>query len=268
MSPQPRGVRPRFVVLSAAAVFSILSMTQGPIGGGMTGPRTPSDLIPARPAEGATLLAWWPFDDERPPDPSGGVAAGRGPGAVAAKARDAVSGLSDLITGNFRPVRGISGAGLKLDGYTTSIRRAGSGAPRLDGAFSLEAWIALAAYPWNFCPIAAQKRGDAGFAFSAGPRGELSFSASDEGEWLNSISGPVLPLRTWVHVAAVYDPGAGIRVYADGRLVGSVARPSRFKPASGADIVLGSVTEPVRPSHAVGGGEGTLPSWFSLDAIL
>lgn len=268
MSPHPRDVRPRFVVLSAAAVFSTLLMTQGPIGGGMTGPRTPSDLTPAMPAEGATLLAWWPFDDERRPDPSGGVAAGRGPGAAAPMARDAVSGLSDPIAGNFRFVRGVSGAGLKLDGYTTAVVRAAADAPRPDGAFSIEAWIALAAYPWNLCPIAAQNAGDAGFAFSVGPRGELSFGASDEGEWLSCDSGPVLPLRTWVPVAAVYDPGTGIRIYADGRLVGSVARPSRFKPAGAADLVLGTVTRPVRPSHAVGLGEGTLPSWFSLDAVL
>lgn len=245
------------LVLAAAAAAAILFASPGPAGDGAP-----------RPAEAAKLLARWPFDDGRPSDPSGAAPEGRGPVDAAAGARETVSGLADPINGNFRFVRGVSGAGLKLDGYTTAVVRSAARAPRLAGAFSLEAWIALAAYPWNTCPIAAQRRGDAGFAFSVGPRGELSFGASDEGEWLSCDSGPVLPLRTWVHVAAVYDPGSGIRLYADGRPVGAVTRPSRFKPAAAADLVLGSVTEPVRPAHAVGAGEGTLPSWFSLDAIL
>ncbi len=267
MSPRPARTGPAgllFLVLAAAS-SAALFVPRSPAGGGAarsmgppsaTGAGNRTGSAPAEAAEGAKPLAWWSFDD------------GRGSGAVTAMTRETISGLSDPISGSFRFVRGVSGAGLRLDGYTTSVVRAAAGAPRLHGAFSLEAWIALAAYPWNSCPIVAQRRGDAGFAFSVGPRGELSFGASDEGEWLGCVSGPVLPLRTWVHAAAVYDPGAGIRIYADGRLVGSVARPSRFKPAGGTDIVLGSVTEPVRPSHAVGGGEGTLPSWFSLDAIL
>jgi hypothetical protein len=234
----------------------------------MADARTAPGPVPAAPAGEAKLLAWWPFDDRPPSDPSGGAPEGRGQAAPAPGARETVSGLADPIRGNFRFVCGISGAGLKLDGYTTAVVRSAAQAPRLEGPFSLEAWIALAAYPWNFCPIAAQQKGDAGFAFNVGPRGELRFSASDEGEWLSCDSGPVLPLRTWVLVAAVYDPGSGIRLYADGRLVGAVTRSSRFKPAGAADLVLGSVTEPVRPSHAVGAGEGTLPSWFSLDAVL
>jgi hypothetical protein len=263
--------------LSAGAAFAALLALTGPGAAGIAcaggppkaaGSRTPSYPRHVGRAESPNLLAWWTFDDEGHAGPPGGAEAGRDLRAGLLKTRDAVSGLADPITGNFRFVRGVSGAGLKLDGYTTSVLRTGSKAPRLDGAFSLEAWIALAAYPWNRCPIAAQTRGDAGFAFCVGPRGELEFRASDEGEWLDCVTGPVLPLKTWAHVAAVYDPGTGIRVFADGRLVGSLASPSRFKPAAGADIVLGSVTEPVRPSHAVGGGEGTLPSWFSLDAIL
>lgn len=248
--------------LIAAALLALLAARNPANGDPPSLPGVPG------PSEGAKPLAWWSFDDEGRVDPPRIAETARGPRAVIPGTRDSVSGLADPIAGHFRFVRGVSGAGLRLDGYTTSIRRDGSSAPRLDGAFSLEAWIALAAYPWNLCPIAAQKRGDAGFAFSVGPRGELSFSASDEGEWFACVAGPVLPLRTWAHVAAVYDPLAGIRIYASGRLVGSVARPTRFKPAAGADIVLGSVTEPVRPSHAVGGGEGTLPSWFSLDAVL
>lgn len=251
--------RPRFDArfLAAAALIS-LGVAVSSAGAAADRPNGPESA--ASPAA-AKPLAWWSFDRDPAVQPGGRT-------AVPPAALDSVSGRADPIRGNFRLVRGVSGDGLKLDGYTTAVVRDSAAAPRLDGAFSLEAWIALAAYPWNRCPIAARLSGDAGFSFGVGPRGELSFTASDEGEWLDCVSAPVLPLRTWVHVAAVYDPATGIRLFADGRLVRETARPSRFKPAAQADLILGSVVAPVRPSHAVGRGEGTLPSWFSLDAIL
>jgi len=253
--------------LALAAILPALLLLPNPAAAG----RPISGPVPEHAASAKTPIAWWSFEVDPGALPAGGVPAGRAadkPGIVPAVTRDSVSGCADPIRGNFRFVRGVSGTGLKLDGYTTAVIRAAADAPRTEGPFSLEAWVALAAYPWNFCPIVARRSGDAGFAFSVGPRGQLSFSASDEGEWLECVSAPVLPLRTWVHVAAVYDPGTGIRIYADGRLIEAAARPTRFKPAAQADLVLGSVIEPVRPSHAVGRGDGTLPSWFSLDAIL
>jgi len=263
---QSKGHIRRLGILAIAAALPALVLSLG-----SAGRRPIPGPVPEDPVGATRPVARWRFEIDSRVEPTGEAAA-RGaedrPGPAPASTRDSVSGRADPIAGNFRLVRGISGTGLKLDGYTTAVVRAAADAPPLNGAFSLEAWIALAAYPWNFCPIAARRSGDAGFAFSVGPRGELSFSASDEGEWLDCVSAPVLPLRTWIHVAAVYDPGTGIRVYADGRQVEAAARPTRFKPAAGADLVLGSVIEPVRPSHAVGRGEGTLPSWFSLDAIL
>src|SRR5512139_2493634 len=73
------------------------------------------------------------------------------------KTRDIIGGIDDAVSGNFRLVRGVKGQALVLDGYTTFISREAQGAPKLTSEFTVEAWLALGAYPWNWAPIAAQE---------------------------------------------------------------------------------------------------------------
>ena len=78
-------------------------------------------------------VAWWSFDD----DPGEGVA------------RDRAASISDSIEGKTTRVGGVVGRALRLDGFTSLIRRNDGAAPKITGAFTLESWVALAAYPWN-----------------------------------------------------------------------------------------------------------------------
>jgi hypothetical protein len=119
------------------------------------------------------------------------------------KTRDVAGGVDDSVMGNFRLVRGVKGRALVLDGYTTRISRAAGAAPKLGPDFSVEAWIALGAYPWNWAPIAAQENTislnsnlDAacwpdditvnsprdGFFFGVGPQGQLGLLAGDDSQ--------------------------------------------------------------------------------------
>ncbi len=66
---------------------------------------------------------------------------------------DAVSNVKDSIQGNFKFVNGTDGKVLKLDGFTTCVTRKSDLVPKLGDSFTLEAWIAAATYPWNWCPI-------------------------------------------------------------------------------------------------------------------
>ena len=77
-------------------------------------------------------VAWWKFDQE---------------GKVAT---DSVSGIGDKIRGNFKYVEGVYGCCIKFDENTTAIVRKGDDAPQLAGSFTIEAWIAPQAYPWNW----------------------------------------------------------------------------------------------------------------------
>jgi hypothetical protein len=204
-----------------------------------------------RPESETGPAAWWTFDE------------GAGRAAV-----DHVSRTEDEIRGNFRFVGGISGTALKFDGYTTAVVRQAKKAPTLGGAFSVEAWIAMAAYPWNRCPILTRENEGRGFSFEVGPQGELALRAYVGGWPRECVSQETLPLRAWAHVAGVYEPGRGLRLFINGRPVGETPFARVMDQAKESDMVIGAVTEPRRPSHAVGRGEGTIPSWYALDAVL
>ena len=87
---------------------------------------------PSAFANDKALAAWWKFDE------------GKGKVAV-----DSISQIEDSIRGNFKYVKGVSGTALKFDGFTTNIVRKASEAPDLSDTFTIEARVALGAYPWN-----------------------------------------------------------------------------------------------------------------------
>src|ERR1039458_7208769 len=85
----------------------------------------------------------------------GGVFAGeRGPvarwsfdNATGPIVRDPASGTEDKVQGFYKYVAGVSGNGIRFDGYTTSRPSRARAAPQLRHSFSLEAWVALNVYP-------------------------------------------------------------------------------------------------------------------------
>ena len=87
------------------------------------------------------LVAWWKFDE------------GKGKIAI-----DRISQKEDAILRNFRYLPGVSGTGVKFDGFTTHIIRKAAEAPHLTDAFTIETWVAPQAYPWNWCAIVNQEK--------------------------------------------------------------------------------------------------------------
>jgi len=197
-------------------------------------------------------VAWWRFES-----------------ADAGAILDEAGQIPDAIGGNFKIVAGVTGRALRLDGFTTVITREAEKAPRLDGSFTMDGWVAVAAYPWNWCPVIAQEKEEkSGFFFGIGPQGHLGFHAAFHQSWLTCVSRQKIPLRKWTHVAAVYEPSVGIRLYVDGALSGELAVRDSIAAAREVDLLIGMNRTPILPSHAVPPGAGTLPSWFSLDGIL
>ncbi len=70
---------------------------------------------------------------------------------------ESVSGTQDPVSGFHRLVKGVKGQAIVLDGYTTCISSSANQAPELGQAFTIEAWVAIGAYPWNWAPIVAQE---------------------------------------------------------------------------------------------------------------
>ncbi len=200
--------------------------------------------------------------------------------ALDGEALDVAGQRRDGVTGRSRRVAGVAGSALVFDGYTTALVRPAGFAPTLTDGFTITAWLAVAAYPWNSVPIVSHGDGRLrGYSFDVGPRGALEFSAAVDGRRLEAGSADfALPLRQWIHVAARFDPADGLAVYVDGERAASVPLPERtagygrtptrrVQPAAGLDLVVGAVRAPRRAAsyHRLA---GTRPSWYSLDGLL
>lgn len=51
---------------------------------------------------------------------------------------------------------GVSGTALQFDGYNSEVTLPSAEAPEITNAITLEGWIAIGAYPWNWTPIVQQ----------------------------------------------------------------------------------------------------------------
>ena len=125
----------------------------------------------------AKTVAWWTFD-----------------GQIVESVHEKVRGIDDPLFGNFRVVEGVSGQALKFDGYTTVVTRITSEAPALSSAFTIEAWLAIAAYPWGWCPIVCNTDNRAGYALEIGPGGELAMKIFSGSAWRTCISNEKISL--------------------------------------------------------------------------
>jgi len=101
----------------------------------------------------------------------------------------------DRIVGFHRFAPGISGQALRSDGQTTHLIRPAAEAPRLNGSFSIEAWVAIQTYPWTWCAIVNQEKNrQQGYSFSIDPNGHFGLHVAVGGQWIESRSDQALPL--------------------------------------------------------------------------
>jgi len=200
---------------------------------------------------------------------------------------DQSNGNQDTIDGYHRFVKGVKGKAIVMDGYTSRITRASEMVPELGQAFTLEAWVAIGAYPWNWAPIVAQENTESknsnqdeicwpddilsnsqkeGFFFGISPQGHLGLHVGT-GKWLVCRSETKVPLRKWTHVAATYKKEVGVILYIDGEQVAQMKVEGEFLPAEGEELRIGMPRQKIEASNPVR-AFATLPSWYSFDGIL
>lgn len=202
-------------------------------------------------ASGDSPAAWWKFDE--------------GSGNVA---MDCIGQIEDKIEGEFKYVAGVSGKAIRFDGYTTVIVREAGDAPQPGDEFTIEAWVAQGAYPWNWCPIATQKSEQAGYYFAVGPRGDFKVRAYINDEWQECISESfVIGLRQWAHIAGSYNKSEGLTLYLNGKEAGKLSVTGPIQYARDAELRIGMNYEKLKPSN-IHREHGTLPGWFSFDGIM
>ncbi len=185
------------------------------------------DGAPRREAAVVDPVRWWTFDE-----------------GLGDTVRERVTGVDAQIQGpRSYWKRGVSGTCLAFDGYTSAVRLPAAHAPDIDKAVTLEGWVALGAYPWNWTPVVQQGH-EQRYALSIGPHGHVRMSVVLDGRLVEVLSKGVLERKEWAHVAGSYDPAAGmVRVYLDGKLAGEQQAP--------AGAALGKSGEPIQIGQGI-----------------
>ena len=175
------------------------------------------------------LLFWWQFDDAKTIiDPS---FYDEDQGEPDNTTVENISGNKYQIYGLAKYVPGVKGTAFKFDGFSSYIE----GTPDIKGEddeleipreISVEAWVALGAYPWNWAPILTiGKYKITGFYFGIDSRGRVGFHMSDATSvWhecnskLNPKTKAGMDLNRWYHVVGTYSPENGLKIYVNGIL--------------------------------------------------
>ena len=160
--------------------------------------------------------AWWNFDS--------------GSNRIAT---DIVKGSNNPIHGYGFHVDGVIGSALKFDGFTTRIICQADAFVDMQKGFTVEAWIAPQEYSWNWTGIVDQeKEHSEGFSFGIDYIGRVGLMMAIDGEWQGVVSEQGIPLLKWTHVAASYDPSAGITVFINGQPAGQMALTGKSVPSN------------------------------------
>jgi|GEM_PF-565536 len=171
-----------------------------------------------------------------------------------------VSGYSQTVPGhktNWK--KGVSGTALALDGYNTFITLPNNSTPALGEAVTIEAWIAVGAYPWIDQGIIHKGNGGEldGFGLYLDEFGEIfGLVQEEDGIRTTVFGGSALPLRQWSHVALVVDPANSIvKMYINGQMQGSEQLDIQSLQVGVGDIHIGS-------------GLADSTWFFTLDALM
>jgi len=180
--------------------------------------------------------------------------------------RDDISQTADMIRGNFKYVRGSSGTALRFDGFTSAIVRKAGLAPNPGNNFTLEAWIAIQAYPWGHCAIINQERdGEAGYFFGIDANGRLHFQLAVEGKWIKCNSKVKIPLMKWAHICGIYNEQEGINIYINGEKAGTTLVTDKVLFASDIDLLIGRNHKKRPPEYPI---RINIPVSYSFDGYI
>ncbi len=225
------------------------------------GPTLPSRLhrpiaaeVKSSPVKSAAVgspAIWLRFDDGLRPDEDVAI--------------ESISGTRCRISGQRSLWKaGVSGTALALDGYYSKVTLPATKAPAVERAVTVDAWIALGAYPWNRAPIVHHSTGsgNSGYYLGVGPYGRAVFVVDGK-----TVKSPQrLGLYRWTHLAGTYGDGQ-MAVYIDGRKVGSTAAAGETSLPD-TDLLIGLNSQAARPTDPVRGPNNNLPSIFGLEGLV
>jgi len=214
---------------------------------------TAAAAVAGSPVKTGTVVepaAWWKFDE------------GKGDAAL-----ESLKNITCPIEGHKSLwKKGVSGTALQFDGYNTLISLPAGKSPAIPKGLTLEAWIAIGAYPWNWAPI-VQQGDDEGYCLGVDAHGYPGFKARIGGTWREVVSQTHLERFTWYHLAGVYDPSTGsMSLYVNGAPSVVVYIPETGIQTALKDIRIGKAAVKRRPTDPV--RKSTFPAEYGIDALL
>ena len=185
------------------------------------------------------------------------------------EAIESATSIADTIEGNFEEATGVNGKGLRLDGFTTRVIRKGKDTITPGTEFTIEAWVSLGEYPLNWCPVITTESDEAkGYRLLIGPCGQVSFETAIGEQWISCTSAnETMPLRKWMHIAAVYTAVKEMILYVNGEALCTVAIKGSMTYPAKTDCIIGMVAAPRKPSNAIRTW-GTMADYYGLDGII
>jgi hypothetical protein len=180
-----------------------------------------------------------------------------------------VSGIADTLEGNFKVAEGIKGNGLRLDGFTTNLKHTDRNMPVPGDELTVEAWVSLANYPWNWCPVLSTESNETkGYRLMIGPHGQASMQVAIGEQWISaSTERLTLPLREWMHVVGVYRANKDLTVYVNGEMLAQTAIQGKMNYPGQKGCIIGMVAHPDKPSD-IHRTKGTVAQYFGLTGII
>jgi hypothetical protein len=244
---------------------------------------------PVKSNDVGTPVAWWKFDE-----------------AQGDLATESIGGVACTVEGHKTLwKKGVSGTALHFDGYHSEIRLPAASAPAISSAITLEAWLAIGAYPWSWAPMVQQcddvpeelerieghrawlvgeedkeeadeeegdfevvlkKEDDRGYFLGIDGLGHPGLKLRVGGAWEELVSDVTLDRKHWYHIAGTYDQMTGIMaIYVDGKPAGEKHVAKAPIEVSGKDIRIGK-GKPRRPIKPV--RANTFMNAYSFDGLI
>jgi hypothetical protein len=180
------------------------------------------------------------------------------------RVKESVTGADCEITGLMTQFKkGVSGTALALDGYYTGVSMESNSASH--DAVTVEAWVALDAYPYNTAPLVHHSKGFGREGWYLG--------LDAYGHPLVKVAGhtvkagnAVLPLHQWTQVCATIG-NRKIRLYIDGRELASDDFNAALKTPP-TPLLLGRNNEQARCTDPVRGAQRNLEFLYGIQGLL
>jgi hypothetical protein len=170
--------------------------------------------------------------------------------------------------------KGVSGTALQFDGYNSFVVLPANTTLVVNGnSFTLEGWISLGAYPWNWAPI-VQQGDSAGYFLGIDSHGYPGIMVKVDNVW-QELTVPNKPpyndanhlaLFKWYHIAGTYDKNDGMmRLYINGKQIADKQVGKGGIQTANADVRIGKAGIKRQPTE---GTHDTGPTEYGIDGLI